>query len=314
MKLLEILQKELKQFPEGMLYAVQDYDGKVKFGKHSQPSLWSSGVWNRYEDANYLINPRSELAEDWDSAIVTKEMWENDRNKLINKLESLEKQRENEALANDRMKQIIVNVSGLSEEEKHHVNEALEKITGATKLPAINPKAAWFYAPASCGGDKVSWNRTSPYETPTHTPQQVLEMAGMAGMVKQGHAHADLMAQYAEDAKTTDKPWELWQFKDCDGIWWECDHVVLWCEDTEYRRKHKTHIVNGIEVPDLRIVPKNGGRFYLADPTEPEFTYSYLTTTDSYDSMWAERGLCYENTEEGKQAAILHAKAWLGIA
>ena len=29
-----------------------------------------------------------------------------------------------------------------------------------------------------------------------------------------GHIHADLMAQYAEDVKQHDKPWELWQHGD----------------------------------------------------------------------------------------------------
>lgn len=27
------------------------------------------------------------------------------------------------------------------------------------------------------------------------------------------HIHAELMAQYAEDALITDKPWELWEYK-----------------------------------------------------------------------------------------------------
>lgn len=77
----------------------------------------------------------------------------------------------------------------------------------------------------------------------------------------------------------------------------------------------KNHIVHGVEVPELRFVPKKNDRFYLVDPTEPEFTCNYLATTDnSYDTKWIERGLCYEPTEAGKQAAILHAKAWLGIA
>lgn len=75
MKLLEILQKELKEFPEGMLYAVQDGDGEVKFGKHSQPDFWRSGVWDRHESGNDLTIRGLELAEDWDSSIVTKDMW-----------------------------------------------------------------------------------------------------------------------------------------------------------------------------------------------------------------------------------------------
>lgn len=91
MKLLEILQKELTEFPEGMLYAVQDYDGEVKFGKHSQPTLSDSGIWQRREDGNCSSIPGLELAEDWDSAIVTKDTWENAmRNTKFNLEESLE--------------------------------------------------------------------------------------------------------------------------------------------------------------------------------------------------------------------------------
>ncbi len=32
------------------------------------------------------------------------------------------------------------------------------------------------------------------------------------------HIHAELMAQYAEDAKQYDEPWELWQH-DASGTW-----------------------------------------------------------------------------------------------
>ena len=45
MKLLDVLAKEMKEWPEGMLYAVQDDDGEVKFGKHSKPFLHESGIW-----------------------------------------------------------------------------------------------------------------------------------------------------------------------------------------------------------------------------------------------------------------------------
>lgn len=220
MKLLEILQKELKEFPEGMLYAVQDNDGEVKFGKHSHPTLCESGIWQRREDGIYPNIGRLELAEDWDSAIVTKEMWEN-----------------------DRVKSKMINIS------------------------------------------------------------------------QQGHPHAKIMAAYAEDAKTTDKPWELWQFN-TTGEWRDLTCNPTFATHLKYRRKPKTHTVNGVEVPDLRIDSNKGGSFYLADPTEPEFTFNYLEATKDniYDSKWIERGLCYEHTEEGKQAAILHAKSMLGIA
>ena len=301
------------------------------------------------------------------------------------------------------MKQIIVNVSGLSEEEKQRVNEALAKITGVHKLPVINPKAEWFFVPTS-GAKMVTWGMRYQIVEPTHTPQQVLEMAGMVEKRKvrkdfdptkeysvnvegctevdkkevqqaffdvgmpwefygenyvfllapqysnttgegqitshcmhsseiescnmtaeeflelvyepeiKGHVHADLMALYAEDAKTTDKPWELWQIKNISGEWRDLTCNPSFATHLGYRRKPKTHTVNGVEVPDLRIDAKEGEYYYLPDPTEPEFTYKYEATIDICDTVWTSRRLCYEPTEAGKQAAILHAKAWLGIA
>ena len=127
------------------------------------------------------------------------------------------------------------------------------------------------------------------------------------------HPHAHLMALYAEDAKTTDKPWELWELFTKLGTWVGVGRNPDWCADIQYRRKPKTHIVNGAEVPDLRIEPKDGEYYYLADPTELEFTYNYEATSDRCDTVWTSRRLCYEHTEEGKQAAILHAKAMLGL-
>lgn len=312
------------------------------------------------------------------------------------------------------MKQIIVNVSGLTIEEKQRVNEALAKITGFNKMTSSLVTANWMYAPSSYADDKITLSdgsKSYKNKEPTHTPQQVLEMAGMATKrkvrkdfdpkqpisvdvtkctedekeevqqaffdvgitwlsggigreskatsfrylgavlytnttaegtcsehlmfgtwprtdsishqqflsmvyepVQQGHVHADLMALYAEDAKTNAEPWKLWQIKSGSSDWISCKFSPAWDTSCEFRRKPKTHTVNGVEVPDLRIKLKVGDRFYLVDPTEPEFTHIYKSTNDSFETMWAERGLCYENTEEGKQAAILHAKAWLGIA
>ena len=130
---------------------------------------------------------------------------------------------------------------------------------------------------------------------------------------KKGHVHAELMLQYAEDAKTHAEPWELWQTKGDARIWWDCRTHPMWGKDTKYRRKTKTHFVHGVEIPDLRVSPKYGEYYYLADPTESEFTYLYLFHGDTQDNRWSERGLTYQPTEEGKQAAKLHAKAMLGM-
>lgn len=50
------------------------------------------------------------------------------------------------------------------------------------------------------------------------------------------HIHAELMAHYAEDGMRTNKPWQLWEFKqivDVDQTWsdWTgCKCSPEWCE------------------------------------------------------------------------------------
>ena len=128
-----------------------------------------------------------------------------------------------------------------------------------------------------------------------------------------GHVHAVLMAQYAEDAKTHPEPWKLWQVKCADGAWRDCHDNPTWGRDTEYRRKPKTHIVHGVEIPDLRATPKYGEYYYLVNPLSDCLFTHYRCTGNSSEDLWVERGLSYQSTEEGKQAAILHSKAMLGI-
>jgi len=60
------------------------------------------------------------------------------------------------------------------------------------------------------------------------------------------HPHAELMAQYAEDAKTTDKPWELWEYRYSSSltqVWYECKAAdMAWWEHRKYRRKPQKRV------------------------------------------------------------------------
>lgn len=64
-----------------------------------------------------------------------------------------------------------------------------------------------------------------------------------------GHIHADLMAQYAEDAKHHDHPWELWQHG-VNGTWLNCESHPGWGSNSQYRRKPRSIIIGDIEVPE----------------------------------------------------------------
>lgn len=237
------------------------------------------------------------------------------------------------------MKQIIVNVADLTIEEKHRVNEALAKIKSIRMCsPPRWERVITMYGP-SFDGISVGFdyhNRANP----THTPQQVFEMAGSvpsanqhvfladtliitdsSGSIiydstlkeeKKGHIHAELMQQYAEDAKTSKSPWELWQASPSTGVWHNLNDHPKWWIRQNYRRKPKTHFVRGAEIPDLRVTPELGGKYYLADPTSSELVELH-TYVMRREELWFERGLSYQHSEEGRQAAILHSKAMLGI-
>lgn len=304
------------------------------------------------------------------------------------------------------MKQIIVNVEGLSTEEKIRMVEALVKIKNIKKCnPPHMKNIAALYGP-SFDGINVGFNYHKDKE-PTHTPQQVLEMAGMSTKRKvredfdptkeysvsvlgcseeekkevqqaffdagfpwkrngkvflylnaeqytnttedgvivtycmygndtegcnmtvkefldlvyetesKGHVHAEHMAQYAKDAKTHAEPWKLWQISQSslsDIGWIDCKFSPGWDPICEFRRKPKTHFVHGVEIPDLRINPKLGqGYWYPAANTAALVGWSSINVRNSFHSHRIANNICYIQTEEGKAAAILHAKAWLGL-
>lgn len=76
----------------------------------------------------------------------------------------------------------------------------------------------------------------------------------------------------------------------------------------------KTKLIHGVEVPDISFVPGENEWCYFPDPADPEL---FCEMYDKSPKRYPHRvgyGLCYPYTEEGKQAAILHAKAMLGIA
>lgn len=56
-----------------------------------------------------------------------------------------------------------------------------------------------------------------------------------------GHIHAKLMKQYAKDARTSETPWDKWEFRVrdwSDNIGFQpCDKHPAWLIETEYRRK-----------------------------------------------------------------------------
>lgn len=74
MKLIELLARELKEWPEGGEHVVQDDDCDVKFGAGDDPTFDGS-MWMRSTEIYRGQWIDIELADDYDTAIVTHEEW-----------------------------------------------------------------------------------------------------------------------------------------------------------------------------------------------------------------------------------------------
>ncbi|MCI4409003.1 MAG: hypothetical protein JHC26_07915 [Thermofilum sp.] len=75
----------------------------------------------------------------------------------------------------------------------------------------------------------------------------------------------------------------------------------------------KMKLVNGVEVPDITFKPTSGEHFY-----HPSLDCMHLHKFAVYnDSVWckflSDNKLCYPCDNNGRIAAVLHAKAMLGI-
>lgn len=125
--------------------------------------------------------------------------------------------------------------------------------------------------------------------------------------------HADLIAQYLEDANETDEPWLRWQYLSIsDGQWYDCTGPLLFSPITKYRRKPKTILINGFEVPEpVREPLKDGQEYWLADTSTSNgsTTYGCMWRGDGYDYKWLDAGLIHLT----KEAAQIHIDALLSF-
>ena len=94
-----------------------------------------------------------------------------------------------------------------------------------------------------------------------------------------GHIHAAAMAEYAKDAAETDMPWERWEFSYGGkkvGAFFSLAEHPNWDADREYRRKAKTLLINGHEVPEPHRTPLEIGDAYWT------FTFFFAGVIEVY--------------------------------
>lgn len=130
-----------------------------------------------------------------------------------------------------------------------------------------------------------------------------------------GHVHAELMLEYGKHALTTKEPWLDYESQpnhQDSKIWHQCNGQLLFAPDTRYRRKPKTILINGYEVPEpLRAAPEEGTVIYTIDVDSTELVscpFNFLPT-QTVQLRWLARGILHST----KEAAQLHAKALLSF-
>lgn len=74
MKLVEILARELVEWPEGAVYASQDKDMEVRFSPSCEPDFFATAL---------AVDASSAYGRTDGCAIVTREMWEAERARLV---------------------------------------------------------------------------------------------------------------------------------------------------------------------------------------------------------------------------------------
>lgn len=102
--------------------------------------------------------------------------------------------------------------------------------------------------------------------------------------------------------------------------------LTTWCLDGSYARQKEPcsrdivgmypqyRLIHGVKVPafpDWR--PKKGEEYYAVEILSPHFYRTLIWGGDWLDLLLQKRGLVYPATAAGNQAAILHAKAMLGL-
>lgn len=134
--------------------------------------------------------------------------------------------------------------------------------------------------------------------------------------------HADLIAQYAQDANETDEPWLRWQYKRAlvndeidplfENEWIDALGPIPFNPSYEYRRKPskpRTININGYEVPEPVREPLECGQEYWLAEIPRSAPVAYQWCDDKYDYQWLAAGLIHLSEE----AAQIHIDALLSF-
>ena len=110
------------------------------------------------------------------------------------------------------------------------------------------------------------------------------------------------MLEYAQDALTSDTPWQLWEVLSPNELEWQplTTHPG-WYDFAEYRRKVETVKVNGVEIcAGISKAPAQGTTYYHIDTTNLNGVSPKRWCDDSLDQHILYHGLAHTSWEAAK--------------
>ena len=128
------------------------------------------------------------------------------------------------------------------------------------------------------------------------------------------HLHSKLMLQYAQDAQTTETPWELWEYAESVEVplqWKPLINHPRWFSGFHYRRKPKCITISNVSIPlPLQTPPIIGTIYWIPTITSAEIVSArQVWYGSSEDFCWLQRGLIHTSEEAARQ----HAEALLSF-
>ena len=117
-----------------------------------------------------------------------------------------------------------------------------------------------------------------------------------------GHIHAAAMAEYAKDAAETDMPWERWEISitESGDEYRKLLGHPEWAVTRKYRRKPKTILINGHEVPEPCRTPLQVDTYYWV----PDLfcgTSGYHWQDDVEDNRYLRNGFIHLTREAAEK-------------
>ena len=103
-----------------------------------------------------------------------------------------------------------------------------------------------------------------------------------------GHVHAAAMAEYAKDALETDMPWERWEISlaESGDEYRNLFGHLDWAVTRKYRRKPKTILINGHEVPEPCRKPLHSGqKFWTMNPFSGPQWFTWNNSEEDFHAL-----------------------------